>query len=345
MYKDVKKKLIALVLSICMVATVIEVVPIVRAATDTTVHTINTFKVSVDGIGTPKKVTVKYEGNSFDYNGESQCPKLKEVIIDKEGDDPAVDITQYCSLQVDGDHKDASTTEYNCYLVGSNGYSFDKNETKIPFKINQVTVKKLEVIYDNQKVNILNQDKIKPAVNNVNAILSDGSSILLSYDSTNDNNSDYTIADITETGLAVPCKITLKGGANTNFTSSVEETIKCKVAYDLNGNYKYFLDFNGRKDSAEYTGSTISPEIHLYETADPQTNKLKIDSTYCDIKINGSASTTVREAGQYTFTAKPKNGSAMIQIGSFGYFTGTFSKVFTVGKKDAASNLTVYCKN
>lgn len=345
MYKDVKKKLIALVLSICMVAAVIEVVPIVRAATDTTVHTINTFKVSVDGIGTPKKVTVKYEGNSFDYNGESQCPKLKEVIIDKEGDDPAVDITQYCSLQVDGDHKDASTTEYNCYLVGSNGYSFDKNETKIPFKINQVTVKKLEVIYDNQKVNILNQDKIKPAVNNVNAILLDGSSILLSYDPANDNNSDYTIADITETGLAVPCKITLKGGANTNFTSSVEETITCKVAYDLNGNYKYFLDFNGRKDSAEYTGSTISPEIHLYETADPQTNKLKIDSTYCDIKINGSASTTVREAGQYTFTATPKNGSAMIQIGSFGYFTGTFSKVFTVGKKDAASNLTVYCKN
>ena len=77
MYKDVKKKLIALVLSICMVATVIEVVPIVRAA----VSSEQTIEGTKNNVSSTYKVVL--QSQPLVYNGKSQMPSF--IVKDNSG--------------------------------------------------------------------------------------------------------------------------------------------------------------------------------------------------------------------------------------------------------------------
>ena len=78
MYKDVKKKLIALVLSICMVATVIEVVPIVRAAAPLFgAAGSNIFKIEAsNSAGATVYLLAKVKSTELTYNGSSRVPEL-----------------------------------------------------------------------------------------------------------------------------------------------------------------------------------------------------------------------------------------------------------------------------
>lgn len=146
MYKDVKKKLLAVVLCICMVIGVVEIVPRVRAADARTIVTEQNGYYPIDATesGTDIKLYVKIEGNTtqLPYINEAYEPKISQVITDL-NNPVGTDITQYFSLVIKPDSgSNIDAGNFDCYLAlkpGAPNYSIDQNQL-IRFTITPSTI-------------------------------------------------------------------------------------------------------------------------------------------------------------------------------------------------------------
>ena len=362
MYKDVKKKLIALVLSICMVATVIEVVPIVRAAADTE-HVVKELQVRNDtGI---HPITLTYKGDEFDYTGAEIYPEIESVIIDDAV--PKINIKDFCKFETDNGSDPINAGNYTIKLSAKevndklpsdyteNPYNFfNLNIGKnFSFQINAVEAEKLKVKQTNaESIIILDQSGAKPDLQSVSVVWANGTKEKVL------DPSQYDVSAITQsgggsskTGTNGTFTVTLKKNDNFTNTPSAQVT-DCTVAYDMNNQYDYFIDFKdyyNYTDAAtgkivyEYTGSDVAPTLCLYKSDAPKVAIAELSSSDFNISINGVIGGKANNAGTYTITAQPRGSDKVLLNGEL--FTGTFTKNFYIKEKTAESDLIVQCKN
>lgn len=355
MYKDVKKKLIALVLSICMVATVIEVVPIVKA--DANTETVISG-LQVTGSNGDKNITLTYIGNQFTYTGEEIYPTIKSVMIDG----TSTDIKEYCKFVTTDGKKPVTVGTYSVVLeaktaadgVPNNPYRFtNKNlDKKYTYDIVQATAEKITVTRNNPSgILIVDGENVYPDLKTVTVEWESGT-----YTKDLNRNAEveeYTVTPVTQandnskkTGTSGTFTVTLND--TKNFSNVVSATIMdCIVAYDLGNNYEYFVDFEEiGKTSFEYTGTSIAPKLYLYQKNSSTPVRIaELTSTDFDITLSGEKVTNGNavEAGQYQITVKPKRNNRVSLNGEL--FTGTCTKTFTIAERNANNYLVVQCKN
>ena len=249
MYKDVKKKLIALVLSICMVAAVIEVVPIVRAAANSE-HVVSGLYVDD---GEKKSITLTYIGDEFDYTGEKIYPEIKSVMIN----DTSTNIRDFCKFETVDGSKPINAGSYTIKLSAKevndklpsdyteNPYNFAQLNIgkNFSFQINAVKAEKLKVKQTNaESIIILDQSGAKPDLQSVSVVWANGTKEKVL------DPSQYDVSAITQsgggsskTGANGTFKVTLK--QNDNFTNTpFAQVTDCTVAYDMNNQYDYKVD-------------------------------------------------------------------------------------------------------
>lgn len=355
MYKDVKKKLIALVLSICMVAAVIEVVPIVKA--DANTETVISG-LQVTGSNGDKNITLTYIGNQFTYTGEEIYPTIKSVMIDG----TSTDIKEYCKFVTTDGKKPVTVGTYSVVLeaktaadgVPNNPYRFtNKNlDKKYTYDIVQATAEKITVTRNNPSgILIVDGENVYPDLKTVTVEWESGT-----YTKDLNRNAEveeYTVTPVTQvgdsskkTGTSGTFTVTLND--TKNFSNVVSATIMdCIVAYDLGNNYEYFVDFEEiGKTSFEYTGTSIAPKLYLYQKNSSTPVRIaELTSTDFDITLSGEKVTNGNavEAGQYQITVKPKRNNRVSLNGEL--FTGTCTKTFTIAERNANNYLVVQCKN
>ena len=326
MYKDVKKKLIALVLSICMVAAVIEVVPIVRAAAEQNSeqeYLIHGKRSGTAGNAAPQTFKVKLVSGttSFIYDGSSHIPTL-EYVKDANGN-------EIKGVTLNGAGVNAG--EYGCTL-SADGYNFYTDESnQIPFRIEKATITDLSVTYDaTQTLKLQTADGVTPTVSSVKATIQNG---IIDIPST-----QYTIAKLTHTGLSQTTQLTVNNDAG-NFTANdkLTKNLTYNVGYDLGGNNEYGIKFTDGGET-DYTGNKITPHIIFYKKSEPQIT-FNVGNNF-EVTYDGSTDLPVA-AKTYEVKVKPNGGDSGFASANNCIFTGTYTGSYTV-KKKSSSNLHVW---
>lgn len=326
MYKDVKKKLIALVLSICMVAAVIEVVPIVRAAAEQNSeqeYLIQGKRSGTAGNAAPQNFKVKLVSGttSFIYDGSSHIPTL-EYVKDANGN-------EIKGVTLNGAGVNAG--KYGCTL-SADGYNFYTDESnQIPFTIEKATITDLSVTYDaTQTLKLQTADGVTPTVSSVKATIQNG---IIDIPST-----QYTIAKLTHTGLSQTTQLTVNNDAG-NFTANdkLTKNLTYNVGYDLGGNNEYGIKFTDGGET-DYTGNKITPPIIFYKKSEPQTT-FAVENNF---KVTYDGSTDLPVAAKtYEVKVIPSGGDSSFASANNCIFTGTYTGSYTV-KKKSSSNLHVW---
>ena len=345
MYKDVKKKLLAVALCICMVIGAVEVVPRVKADAQPMSDQTATIKGHLVGGSGDSDFKVTYRVSTGSYDGTEHTPVLISV---KDKDNQMV---ENCQLRVNKTPIDAGT--YELYLEDtSQKYQF-QNTSFASFTIGKASISGVNFVWD--KVPVAIKDSTVGATPNfteAQLVLGDGiTTINLTPD-------QYTVEPMKEVGANKECKIHIKESVKQNFddasSSYFNPTTNCHVGYDLAGNDQYYVAF-GTKDggsstegSGAYRGEAFSPELGIYKTdTSPATFYQPIGNDYFNVSYTkeGTASsvTTVKESGKYVVKVTPKSNAKIVEIGGV-YFTGTFTGSYTVTGRNA-SDLYVYVKN
>lgn len=336
MYKDVKKKLIALVLSICMVATVIEVVPIVRAA----VSSEQTIEGTKNNVSSTYKVVL--QSQPLVYNGKSQMPSF--IVKDNSGAQISGDNGEpfYLELQdKSGSGAGTNAGEHQCWLKDSNNkYSFTGT---ITYEIQKATIQTISVpqVTDIPVVKWKEQGAA-PDIDSLTVTLSSSDTITL-------NKSQFKIIPKTETGT-VTSKIQITD--TKNFNSVGEKDIIFNLAYDLAGSTsdntsKYDVEL--RSDTASYRtdGSSQTPVVIIKQqdgTEYIDTSQYPNNFTVRYYDKDQKSITEIKNAGTYYVQLAPKNGSmtSIDKGGSKVAFTGASKMLmFTVTPKTSASSIKV----
>ena len=327
MYKDVKKKLLSVVLCVCMVIGAVQVVPRVKAATDTATYT-KDIVGSVSGVTGTKTFRVTYQGQSFTYNGMVQKPKLQKVEIIEGA--TTTDVTDECAFS----EGSVNAGTYNCYLEGTfnSGYSFEKSSSNaIAYTISKATIASIKVNYDEDKVLKYSASGVTPEIFSLTVTLNDSTRTQLTL------TDQYTITSLDKVGYDQVCTVAITGD-NFDEAGTMITTINCSVAYDLAKSDQYYVAFEDG-GSTDYTGNVITPVLNIYSKDGSVLTR--IDSNVFTIKYNNSESTQIRTAGTYTVEVTPKMGADHSCLVGTNIFTGTYTGTYTVGEKQA-SDLIVY---
>lgn len=341
MYRDVKKKLLSVALCICMIIGIVGGVPKAKAAEKTT-----TISAELDGGSGSMSVEVTYTLPEAPYDGQVHNPTLISVV-DKERNTSISN----CVLTTDKEPRDAGS--YNVYLTDQTGtYKFSDTALDT-FKIEKATINSVKFEYDGTVLALKDSTKgVEPTFTKAYFVLSDG---ITKINLTSDQ---YTVEPIKAVGKQT-CKIYIKDAVKNNYTNDTNAAVynptvdDCVVAYDLSGNDQYYVAFGTKENgpssegSGEYTGASFAPKLGIYKkNTEPATYYEPIDTNKFDIvfKKSGSSdagSSTVKDAGTYDVSVKPKNGVVMIGAQ---YFTGEFTGKYTVTGKNV-TNLKVFVKN
>lgn len=252
MYKDVKKKLLAVVLCICMVAGIVEVVPRVQAAAT---KTGSYYEIAVhDDVGNDdKNVYVKLNTETFVYNGTSQMPSISEVRL---GAVDGTDVTDKFGLRLVGDPAKAiSAGTHAVVLTDAKGvYSPAQDEgNQIEFTIKQATIEEFVCDWETTTLEYA-VGGIAPTFKSVKIKTNEGE---ISY--TEDVHKYFAATAIGQTGKKQESTISLSGTEQSNFTNGTTYTQKeyFDVAYSLGANGIVTLD----NDEFVYTGSDLTDQV------------------------------------------------------------------------------------
>lgn len=252
MYKDVKKKLLAVVLCICMVAGIVEVVPRVQAAAT---KTGSYYEIAVhDDVGNAdKNVYVKLNTETFVYNGTSQMPSISEVRL---GAVDGTDVTDKFGLRLVGDPAKAiSAGTHAVVLTDAKGvYSPAQDEgNQIEFTIKQATIEEFVCDWETTTLEYA-VGGIAPTFKSVKIKTNEGE---ISY--TEDVHKYFAATAIGQTGKKQESTISLSGTEQSNFTNGTTYTQKeyFDVAYSLGANGIVTLD----NDEFVYTGSDLTDQV------------------------------------------------------------------------------------
>lgn len=333
MYKDVKKKLIALVLSICMVATVIEVVPIVRAAAQ---NSNGEYEISCKRSGFDRKLLVKVSNTSFIYDGQSHVPTLDYVKI-KNSDGTTSSLPEGITPILTGAQTAAGNHVCTLSIPNSEYTVTQTADNEIPFTITQAKIKSLKVTYnEGDTLKLKTADGVKPTVTEVEAAIEATEKITIKL-----KPEQYDVTAITTVGEGLTSTLTVKN-EDKNFTdgSVLSKTLTCDVAYDLAGNHMYRVEFSDGGKTA-YTGNEVTPPIRIAKISDPQYTF----SLTNDFSLTYDGSTTKPKAAKkYTVELTPRSGENGYSTIGGEPFTGIYTGIYEVQKLDAA-NLFVYVDN
>lgn len=326
MYKDVKKKLIALVLSICMVATVIEVVPIVRAAANLNSNGEYEITGQRSGSNTTQTFRVKVRNATFTYDGELHWPEL-DYVLDESGNEVS-------GVYIDEKQKQRDAGTYGCKLSAT-GYRFSEDESnQIPLIINPAKIKSLTVTYNSDEtLKLKTNDGVKPTVTKVEASI--GTTSQKTMELTADQ---YTVTSINTVGENLESILTVKNDKG-NFApdSQLTHAIKCDVAYDLEENHMYKVEFTDGGET-DYTGNAVTPEIKIIKIEDPKV----VHDVTSDFIVTYDGSTSRPQAAKtYEVRITPAGGDKSYSVVGGQYFTGTYKGFYTIRKK-SSKQLHVY---
>ena len=334
MYKDVKKKLIALVLSICMVATVIEVVPIVRAAATPSTTQI----VSGSFSGAAEDYTVTLDQSVFVYNGSKQMPEI-DTITGSNGNNPAVS-----NLELELKDKNDTGVEagiHECKIVDkTKEYVFSGT---ISYEIQKAVIEDI-VIPNNIPVQIWNENKVSPSIDKITVKLSGTGTEVTLY------SGQFSVDPVSGTGRqASTLHITDAKNIDLDSTSTKKEApIVFYVAYNLGGTVEQGnTEYNAQlsETSSTYDGTGKKPTVKLVDkTGSPYFDSSAFPSNF---KINyynsdGVLVKEIKEAGEYTVELVPASGTYTTVNGAT--FTGKYTQKYVVNAR-TSSCLEVWVDN
>lgn len=322
MYKDVRKKLLAVVLCVCMIAGIVEVVPRVQAAATVSGNTVSVKGTDPNGVQGDYTIKLSLM-DSLTYNGKPQQPKL-EYVTDSSG--KMIEGSDKWSLV--GTGTDVGT--YSCYLdvSGNNkaGYAFLQNDTTFTFEIKQATISDLEVTQKSKVVPWAGAEGTAPMLAKVEATLTEGSVIELKED-------QYTLSKESDTGAKTS---TLTVTDTNNFAvDAPTASIKYTVAYPLSGTiadgttaYEMSLDPN----STPYDGQPHTPDIRLKDASGWETPSLN-NTLEISYYKNGNKVAQMIDAGTYQVVVD--FGSVAKAIDTK-YYTGKFTGTYTIQAGDTS---------
>lgn len=328
MYKDVKKKLLAVALSICMVICIVEIAPRVQAAAGSTTLTV---KATYGQQTTIETFTVELDATSFTYNGKIQKPKITRIVGDTEG----VKDVDYFSL---GGTDSVEQGEYTVTLQpGDSGWQFTSDSTITTTY--DIVPASISAIYA--------QTNGQPVVDYTGSVVvPDKSSVTVTIDGDKTLNVDQF--EIIGTQSAVGTATAKVNVTDKNYAqgSVVSNDISYIIAYNL-GNTNANTGPVGRLDNTNlnYTpGTPIADPVASFvqgsnaavltvsRTNNPgnmfsiQYNRLTLDASggiTNRTPVNGA----LTNAGEYEMVVSPVNPITLV---GGNYFTGTFTARFSV---------------
>lgn len=336
MYRDVKKKLLSVALCICMIIGMVQVVPKAKAEEKTVEGYVK------DYIGTTNYLVV-YNAPTATYDGQSHKASLTSVTREKDGN------LVNCQLFYKKDGESDSISEpvdagtYDIYLEDLEG----KNE--FPNSIGKLEIAQAEIAsvkFDTDGETLLISDAtgVKPYLQNHYILTTERNKINL------EENTDYTISAITESGIEQDCKINFLSHVKDNFSNWSDfldkVTVSCTAAYDIGGNYKYQIGFNNnsnhfsKEGKGDYTGSPFSPQVNIYDYSDDPVIFSAIDLDQVTYKKGNDSGITVKNSGSYDVEINWSNKVKTINGELFsGKYVGTYQ---VIGK--SVDDLCVYVK-
>lgn len=310
MYKDVKKKILAVVLCICMVIGAVEIVPRVQAANN--VSTTQRIK-GTDSDGDSVTYIVTLEKAELPYTGKPQMPKL--ISVKKENGD-GEELSDFFTLS--GSAADVSETSYKCELVASgNTWNVDKQDDNvILFKIVAATIQSMSVTLVNGKDTVVyDSDKNNAPSMTVTVRTTTGTEEI-------PLNSQQYKTDITyPTGETGQAKVAVSITDTVNFKSySTPEEASYWIAYLLAEKLKI------KNASSPYTGANQLPEFQIV-TGSGEKDLSDTDTLNIVYSRDDEIVTQIITPGIYTVSAMPKNTVANLD-GS--YYAGSFEGTYTI---------------
>lgn len=327
MYKDVKKKILAVVLCICMVIGAVEIVPRVQAAATADANGYYTIKASISGATNTYSLKVSLGCETTrNYNNTAFRPVLAGVW-DSMGTEITNEFNRELKVLDNGDNVNSGT--FYCTIQPSSNSSYtissSLDENKIAFTINSVEVKSLNVDTGISGKPILKYDAngAKPTVQSVKAILNDSTEteVILS-------SNQYELSGITTVGRNQSSTVKIVD-TDGNFTNdeNITTTVICDVAYDL-------ADFATLSTSQfTYSGrdlrSEVAQQLQIRNTSNNIVqNGISTTSTEFNVAFNSESVTAVGD--NYTIEVTPSGGENKATDINGNLYTGKFSGTFSV---------------
>ncbi len=328
MYKDVKKKLLAVALSICMVICIVEIAPRVQAAAGATVLTV---EATYGGQGDVETFTVELDATSFTYNGNPQSPKITRITGNTEG-------TQDVTLFSLGVPDSVEQGTYTATLQPSDsGWEFKQGSTiTTEYEIKAAPISYIEA-----------RTTETPVVDYTGSVaVPDKSSVIVVINGNTTLNADqFEIVGAQSTVGTATAKVNVTD-KNYEQGAVVSNDISYIIAYNL-GNTNANRGPVGRLDNANlnYTPGTPiadpvatfaqggnAPVLTVSRTNNPgnmfsiQYNRLTLDASG-NVTNRTPVNGALANAGEYEMVVAPV--SPITLVGS-SYFTGTFAARFSV---------------
>ena len=328
MYKDVKKKLLSVVLCVCMVIGAVQVVPRAKAAATASGGYYEITAGYTSQTGTEKlKVALNYS-SPLSYNGSAYAPEVTQVLNQSNQD-----VTNQFARELKCTGDTTNTGSFYGVLVPAAGSTYTINEdnesNQIEFAIESSRIRELVI---DTGASSGTTPVLKYAGNNtvptfvsVKAKLDSGT-ILLSKD-------QYNVTPITEVGEKQTCTVTVTDSKNFSNSAETSKQVTYDVAYDLSS----YMQLNTTTFTYQDKDLSSSVIFSVYDKDNntPVSNALSKNTLGLSVLFNGSANQSVKEAGNYTVSVTPADGeTSTVEINGVLY-TGRFTGSFNVGLKTA----------
>ena len=340
MYRDVKKKLLSVVICICMLIGMVQVVPRAKAAATLVAGTSTTFLVHgrYNG-GNEEEFHITVDYTKFSYDGSPHQPTISSI------ENKTASSGDYSSFYLQNVNAISAGTHTTAVKDPSGNWSFRETDV-IEFEITRRNVSEISVDRGKGTVVSYTGGVVYPQKKDLVVTAStNGTSITLAAD-------QYELSEgASAVGTSASCKVTLN---DPNYSSSPTTSCNYVIAYDLSGDVGYKASL--LCTSYDF-GTSHTPEIKLERVGDPgdsivvsknstYTNDFSLE--YYKLIKNADGTVVSREkmlsiydAGEYEVELSPRNGS-YVDLGSGKIFTGKFVGKVSVNQLIAnSSTLTV----
>lgn len=319
MYRDVKKKLLSVVICICMLIGMVQVVPKVKAADNKEVQVTATY-----GSGS-QSATFKFKlkTDTLRYNGSAQLPEIVAGSVECSN-------TSFSgSLSISG-IGGVNAGSYKCTVTASQG-NWNFPDDCIDYTIEKARITNISArAKDSARVQKYTGNTVclKPEDIEVTADISGKQTTI--------DPSQYSVTGGQSACGSATCKIVIKG---TNYDGVLEQdNISYIIAYDLGGNAGYTASID--KTSVGFTDPVVLPNITL-------SNGLNVINVanyplLFDVKYyKNGVQTAVDSVGDYTVEVTPYDEASYCTYDENTYFTGKYTAQFSVGALDAKELIVV----
>ncbi|MCI7130018.1 MAG: hypothetical protein MSA09_05590 [Lachnospiraceae bacterium] len=334
MYKDVKKKLLAVALCICMVIGAVEVVPRVKAAATADGNGYYPITVGYKTATGSEQVRVKLAtATSLGFKNAPYEPMIADVI---NSENVSIKGSFQSKMAVVNNGDNVNVGSFYCKLVPTSDSKYatiDTEENFIEFHITPVKI--ADLIIDTGSTDNLvlkySDSGVKPTFVSVEAKLDDSVGTRIPLDVT-----QYDASDIRDVGRNLSSTVRIKDNKNFSNESDITKEVKCDVAYDLGDSR--FMKLN--ESTLAYTGNDLSDAVtmSLFDAAGNTVMSNASKATEeLTVYFNGSIDQSVIDATTYTIDVVPAGGEEKAVLIGNKLYTGKFSTQFTVGLKTPES--------